>query len=317
MWIYLLLGSAFFLGPLITQANQSRYFSRIYDGDYVWSIDFPEQERSLIAYGYALFKSIQEACPGVLSQSEIYEVGFFIDTVAGNNQFGMPVSAVFLRSVTISAANRDLRASAISDLDNEIEVSTCNSPRVSRVSDNVWRMLAGRNPQYRAESVKKPTLTRQSVVPLAIYHQYPGAGISLAGGAPLRVFERDVSEMNTYKLTVLECRYDKFPDDEIQEEQYYWGPSLVAQVFSPMPIVWQSHLESSQDRMDRAIGWNGREKYRAIHPFTTYGSPRAECPSFRDPKLRFKEIEVITRAEWDYQAGPCVMQENGSMECPD
>ena len=219
--------------------------------------------------------------------------------------------------MTISAANRDLRSTAIFDLNNEIAISRCNGSRISRVSDNVWRMLAGRKPSYLSGSAKKSTLISESVVPIDRYHQYPGVGTSLAGGASRRVFERDVDEMNTYNLTILECRYDENSDDEIQEEQYYWGPSLAAQMFSPIPIIWQSFLLSSQERMDRAMGWNGNGKYQAIHPFTTYGSPRVECPSFRDRKLSFKEIEVITREEWDYQAGPCIMQENGAMECPD
>ncbi len=42
------------------------------------------------------------------------------------------------------------------------------------------------------------------------------------------------------------------------------------------------------------MGTAGLGRGRVIHPSTTYGSPRRECPSLRDPDLRIEQIRVPT-----------------------
>ncbi len=295
---------------VFAQSSMNPLFHRIYDGDYVWSVEFPRKETSLIAYGFGLFNEIQEQCPNAISQRDIDEVGAYFANISRTNQYGIQVSAVFLQAVSFTGAYASLRKAAEKDVDT----LKCHGSTMNRVGENVWRMLAGRGPLYQAESAKNSTFLKQFIVPISTYHYYPKIGNSLAGGTASRVFERDVEELKGYGMTILECHYDENPNDEYHEEQYYWGPSLGAQVFSPIPIFWQNFLESSQRRMDKEMGSAGRGIGRVIHPFTTYGAPRTECPSIRDPGLPLAQIADPEIIEWP--EGKCRPVGNGLFECP-
>ena len=294
------------------QPSTNPLFKRIYDGDYVWSREFPRKEASLVAYGFGLFNAIRSKCPNAISNAAVDDVQSFFANVAGTNQYGAQVSVVLLQAVSLTGEYVSLHKVAERDLLNSSPI--CDGAELNRVAQNVSRMLASKRPLYRSESAQKTTFLKEFIVPIDTYHHYPGIGGSLAGGTARRVFDRDVDELKEYGMTILECHYDENPNDEYHEEQYYWGPSLGAEIFSPIPIIWLNFLESSQMRMDREMGSAGRGKGRVIHPFTTYGSPRSECPSIRDPGLAMARIEKPKTIEWP--KGKCRPVGNGQFECP-
>ncbi len=230
--------------------------------------------------------------------------------IAGNNHYGVQVSLVLRQAVILSTTYLSLRTAATRDLDSLRLTSGCRGKKTERVAQNVWRMLAGKRPLYQADSVKSSSFLREFILPIDKYHYYPGVGYSLTGGAARRVFMSDVEQMKDEGMTILECHYDENPDDGHHEEQYYWGPSLGAQVFSPIPFIWLTFLESSQQRMDKAAGVSGR----FIHPFTTYGAPRRECPSERDPGLDMARVEDPELIEWP--KGKCKPVGNRLFDCP-
>lgn len=305
--------------PVFAQTDMNPLYYRIYDGDYVWSRNFPRKETSLIAYGFGLFDEIQKECPNAISRSDIDEVNSNFTYASGTDQYGalhgVQAIDVLWQSVRAGGAYLSLRKSAEKDVETLLDLDfKCDGTRINRVGQNVWRMLAGRRPMYRAESAKRSTLLKEFIVPIDTYHKYPGIGGSLAGGAARRVFERDVDYMKGYGMTILECHYDENPNDEYHEEQYYWGPSMGAQVLSLLQIAWVPFVESSQERMDRNMGSAGRGIGHVIHPFKTYGAPRSECPAIRDPDLSLRQIRKPEMIEWP--KGKCRPVGNGLFDCP-
>jgi len=299
---------------VFAQTSMNPLFHRIYDGDYVWSLKFPSEEVRLVGYGYALFEELQKKCPNVISQSQIGEVGSFLSTVSGSNNygvhndFGAQMSAEFLQQLRLLGAQAAFRIDA--EKDANILALDCSSAKANRVGQNVWRMLAGRRPAYLAQSARQSTILREDEVPINYRHYYDEIHGLLIGGTAARVFKSDVDEMNGYGVTVLECLYDEDPNDEFQERQYYWGHSLVAQLVYNISIIGGNFLLSKQQRMDREIGGAGR----FIHPFTTYGSPRPECPSFLDPDLHHYQRPIPKTIEWP--KGKCRPVGNGLFDCP-
>ncbi len=312
--IAVMLSLSFLVSPVssvLAQSSQSALFDRIYDGDYVWSTDFPREEALLLAYGWGLFNQINEQCPDIISQSEEQEAATFILTISGATQYGVQATAVIPQVIDFVGKYLLDQSAAATEVKLLVERSTCRSPTINRVGQNVWRMLAGRRPLHLADTVGRSTLLSESEVPIETYHHY-----AVTRTVHDRVWEQwksDVETAEKLNLTVLECRYDEDPDDEKQEEQYYWGLSFFVRLTSSAPMALHFFIEYAQQQMDQAMG---RGYGGVIHPYTTYGSPRSECPSLRDPNLITKEIEVPNRPEFNYQAGPCVMQENGVFICP-
>jgi hypothetical protein len=302
-----------FATPGIAQQNLHPQFQRIYDGDYVWSVDFPKRETSLLAYGWGLYNAVREQCPGIISQSSEAEVDAAFDHMTGQNQYGVPVSAVLIRATRLGSQYLALQTAAANDA-KRLADKNCSGRIISRAADNVWRMLATKRPAHQAEGVSNSTLIKEITLPIETYHYYSGVGVSLVGGAARRVFDRDVEEVKAYGMTILECHYDNDPEDQYHEEQYYWGPSVGARIFSQIPIVWQNFLLSSQARMDKAMGTSPGSRYAAIHPFTTYGAPRGECPAIADTAMHVARIENPEFIRWP--EGKCKRLDNGLLDCP-
>lgn len=303
-----------FMSTVIAQTGQSSLFDRIYAGDYVWSLNLPKQEPTLMAYGVGLYNEIQISCPGMISQSEIADVNFFFTNISGNNRYGVSVSQVFWQAVNVAGAYVNIQRRAKTEVETLKGASTCRGAKINRVAENTWRMLAGRRPLYRADSLPRSSLLNESVVPIDTYHYYPDIGNSLVGGTARRLFKDDVDRLKKIDMTILTCLYDEDSDDLIQEVQYYWGPSMVTLFAGPLPIIWQVFFEFSQSRMDEAMGSAGRGIGHVIHPFTTYGSARFECPSLRDQDLPMAQIKLQEKVEWP--EGACRPVGNGLFECP-
>lgn len=298
------------VSPISAQTSQ-QLLNRIHDGDYVWSLRFSREEARLIGYGYAVLNSVRETCPNVISGSEFAEVEGFVPTLTGGN--------VNLRETIqgfpIAGAYQALETSAKEDVEKIVgEPATCTGDQIHRIGQNVWRMLAGRRPVVRRDMAGGGTFLDEEVVPISAYHRYAGEGASLAFGSAADVFESDVGQLREWGVTILECRYDEDPNDQSHEEQYYWGPSFVADMAYRVNFLWGTFILSSQARMDRATGTAGRGSGRVIHPFATYGSPRRECPSLRDPDLSIKRIAV--REAFSFPTGRCRPVGNGLFKCP-
>ena len=281
---------------------------RIEDGDYVWSLRFPREEATLLGYGYAVLRSVQTKCVGLVSEAESSEVDSFFPSLTGTA--GNIDLRGAIQGFLVVTAYRTLETRAEADI-REIP---CNGPRMNRIGQNVWRMLTGRRPSARGDSTGRWTFLDEDEVPISTYHRYAGQGASLAFGSAADVFEDDVRQLKEWGVTILECRYDQDPNDKSREEQYYWGPSFVAGVAYRVNIVWDAFLRSSQERMDRATGTAGRGSGRVIHPFATYGPPRQECPSLGDPDLSMKPIAV--REAFSFPTGRCRPVGNGLFKCP-
>jgi hypothetical protein len=300
--------------PGYGQKNLHPLLKRIYDGDYVWSSDFPSREAALIGYGWGLYNAIQEKCPELISGSSKSQVDAAFAHMTNTNQYGQSVSAVALQAARLGGANLALRNTAAGNVE-EVRLSEgCAGRTLSRSADNVWRMLATKRPAHQAEGINNSTLIKEIILPIDTYHFYPDVGVSIVGGAAWRVFKADVDQLGGYGMTILECHYDKNSADQHHEEQYYWGPSLGAQVFSPIPIFWQNFLDSSQGRMDKAMGMQAGGRYRAIHPFTTYGAPRGECPPIADRAMHVARFENPDLIRWP--DGMCKRLDNGLLDCP-
>lgn len=280
--------------PMFAATDQQQaLWDRIYNGDYVWSLRFPEDEAMLLGYGLGLLNQLPEKCPDLLSQAELDEVRSFIPTLVEDSYGRLSLLEILQRASRIGVSYAGLRAAAGAHLDIRIKKDpTCSGAQIHRIGQNVWRMLAGRRPRYVGKAARRSTFVDQAVVLIdSRYHYYLVApGPSLFGGVQNRVFESDVRQLRVAGVTILECRYDENPNDEYYEEQYYWGPSLAAEVFYPIQILWRAFIDSSQERMDRETGTARHGRGRVIHPFTTYGPPRRECPSLRDPELLMEQI---------------------------
>ena len=303
-----------FATPGYAQQRLDSLFDRIYDGDYVWSADFPSRETALLAYGWGLYNAIHEQCPGLIFESSRSQVDAAFAHMTGINQYGIELSVIAIRSARLGAANLGLRDTAANKVGAIIRSEGCAGRKLSRTADNVWRMLATKRPAHQAEGINNSTLIKEITLPIDTYHFYPDIGVSIVGGAAWRVFKQDVAELKGYGMTILECHYDENTNDQHHEEQYYWGPSLGAQIFSPIPVFWQNFLFSSQVRMDKAMGMQAGGRYRAIHPFTTYGAPRGECPPIADRGMhvaRIEDPEPIRLPE-----GKCKRLDNGLLDCP-
>ena len=125
------------------------------------------------------------------------------------------------------------------------------------------------------------------VEPKHAYENRSGAALTSRGA---RQLDKDFREMRKGGLTVLECHYDEDPNDEWYEVQYYWGVSALADIGYLIPNFAEGFQRAAHERLRKA---NGRPY---THPFTTYGSPRLECPAFKDPAFDNKWIYARRKA---------------------
>ena len=303
--------------PSSAQTSQrGTLLNRIEDGDYVWSLRFSREEATLLGYGYALLESIQRKCPALVSETESSEVASFFPILTGTA--GAANLQETIGGFLVVAASQALKTRAEEDLAEIIDGAggiPCGGSRIDRIAQNVWRMLTGRRPSARGDAAGRWTFLDEDIVPISTYHRYASQGASLAFGSAADVFEDDVRQLGEWDVTILECRYDVDPSDQSHEEQYYWGPSLLADIAYGQSLVWKAFILSSQERIDRATGTAGRGSGGIIHPFTTYGPPRRECPSLGDPDLSMKRIAV--REAFSFPTGRCRPVGNGLFRCPE
>ncbi|MEM8936842.1 MAG: hypothetical protein AAGC77_10585 [Pseudomonadota bacterium] len=261
-------------------------FARIQQGDYVWTRTFPEDELVLFGFGLALRQAIDEQCPGAINTKQAIDIEYFlggfngaevIDVIQGRKPLNLAaiMSRAAIDQTLLSAARRRFGELA--------EAKGCNSRDVRNTSTNLARMLAGRRPAHGAKATRTSLVT-EKISPLEPKHAYDNerpAALTSRGAAQL---DKDFREVRAGGLTILECHYDENPKDEWYEVQYYWGVSALANFGFLIPQFGEGFQRAAHERLKKA---NGRAY---THPFTTYGSPRLECPAFKDPYFDQKRI---------------------------
>ncbi|MEM7568308.1 MAG: hypothetical protein AAF337_00795 [Pseudomonadota bacterium] len=280
---------------LVKKPGRLDLFGRIQDGDYVWSQSFAHENQGIFAFGLALRRVLTNYCPQAISPNDEANMEFFlaalngaeiVDVLQGRKALNFP--NILSRALGSPAFNA-LARSRLEDLMNQ-EGEGCDGRQVKILATNLARMLAGRRPAY-GNGAKRTSLAVEKISPLQQKHSYGNQSAAALTGPGAAQLDRDFTDVRKAGMTILECHYDEVPNDEWYEVQYYWGINYLTKIGYLMPNFAESFQHAAQVRLRKA---NGPRPY--VHPFITYGSPRLECPAFKDAAVDRKRIYAPRRA---------------------
>ncbi|NRA30007.1 MAG: hypothetical protein HRU11_07070 [Parvularculaceae bacterium] len=261
-------------------------YGRIEQGDYVWSDDFIRDELPLFRAGLALRRAITEQCPAAISSADHVQIENFLGALQGAEVIAVMQGRRPLELETIMAAalaDPAILQLSRSHIRSVVEQQSCTGPQMKATATNVARMLSGRRPAFGTNTAGS-TLVLEKQGPVEPKHAYDNNSTAALTSRGARQLDRDYRGARKDGLAVLECHYDEDPADEYRAVQYYWAIRPLTNIGYQVPHFAEAFQRARQQGLNKA---NGR-KY--THPFTTFGSPRLECPARQDSALGSKRI---------------------------
>jgi hypothetical protein len=278
--------------PSIAAQGLSPQLTRLYRGDFVWSLDFPRENTLFLGYVSAFAQKVRAACQEYQpSTEEEFFLVIWSGTGKGWGAFagGSNSDMAVLSQVTAAAA-----ASAVvaeSELQALLKAGGCTGARLKRLMDNASRMLEGRRAAHGGPT--RTTLIEESVVTPSTKHNYFSRSRTAIGwmtSTELVVFDSQLAQEAKRGMRILECTYESETTAKNRDVQYYWsGPiAYLSETVAAYRAVYIDVLE----RDLRRASHQGNVR----HPFRDYGPPRAECPARLDPRLPKREIAPVVIA---------------------
>ncbi len=265
------------------------FIDTIQNGNWVWSSQFANENRALMAYASGAFNQLRLECPSLATSSDAALVEAFIGGSWIFPLFGdlTEKSTSNTQETITSLADMYATAGGYSiagqrDVQQIIESRGCDSSN-QKYSRNLVRLASGRRPEI---SSLNGTLDEEKITPLEVRHQYDEQIDNLQYQGAMLV-ESDIKQFSSAGVQILECYYDKDPKDQYRELQFYWALNSVSSAaVSAVPFTHML-LNQRQQKLNEAQRFP-----RVRHPFLVYGSPMPECPSMADESYPSRKIRV-------------------------